>query len=85
MDKFLDSWHSYQFRYCSVNNSGLIILPFANCPSSFLPPDDKTQIITVIQLQVYHFFVQIVNELSLILDSLFIISARISFINFLYF
>ena len=25
MDQFLDSWCSYQFRYCSVNNSGLII------------------------------------------------------------
>ena len=23
MDQFLDSWYSYQFRYCSVNNSGL--------------------------------------------------------------
>ena len=23
MDHFLDSWHSYLFRYCSVNNSGL--------------------------------------------------------------
>ena len=23
MDQFLDSWCSYQFRYCSVNNSGL--------------------------------------------------------------
>ena len=26
MDQFLDSWHSYRFRYCSVNNLGLIIL-----------------------------------------------------------
>ena len=25
MDQFLDSWCSYQFRYCSVNNSGYII------------------------------------------------------------
>ena len=25
MDQFLDSWHSYRFRYCSVNNLGLII------------------------------------------------------------
>ena len=24
MDQFLDSWHSYRFRYCSVNNLGLI-------------------------------------------------------------
>ena len=24
MDKFLDSWHSYQFKYCFVNNSGLV-------------------------------------------------------------
>ena len=23
MDQFLDSWHSYRFRYCSVNNLGL--------------------------------------------------------------
>ncbi len=22
MDQFLDLWHSYHFRYCSVNNSG---------------------------------------------------------------
>jgi len=22
MDKFLDTWHSYQFKYWSVNNSG---------------------------------------------------------------
>ena len=22
MDQFLDSWHSYRFRYCSVNNLG---------------------------------------------------------------
>ena len=28
MDHFLDSWHSYPFRYCSVNNSGLIINNF---------------------------------------------------------
>ena len=25
MDQFLDSWHSYRFRYCSVNNLGFII------------------------------------------------------------
>ena len=25
MDQFLDSWHSYRFRYCSVNNLGLTI------------------------------------------------------------
>ena len=24
MDQFLDSWHSYRFRYCSVNNLGLV-------------------------------------------------------------
>ena len=24
MGQFSDSWYSYQFRYCSVNNSGLI-------------------------------------------------------------
>lgn len=26
MDQFLDSWHSYRFRYCSVNNLGLVII-----------------------------------------------------------
>ena len=26
MDQFLDSWHSYRFRYCSVNNLGLFIV-----------------------------------------------------------
>ena len=26
MGQFLDSWYSYQFRYCSVNNSGVILL-----------------------------------------------------------
>ena len=29
MDQFLDSWNSYQFRYCSVNNSGLFFLTIA--------------------------------------------------------
>ena len=24
MGQFWDSWYSYQFRYCSVNNSGLV-------------------------------------------------------------
>ena len=26
MGQFWDSWYSYQFRYCSVNNSGLFIV-----------------------------------------------------------
>ena len=26
MDQFSDSWYSYQFRYCSANNSGLYII-----------------------------------------------------------
>ena len=26
MGQFGDSWYSYQFRYCSVNNSGLLVL-----------------------------------------------------------
>ena len=26
MDQFLNSWHSYQFRYCSVNNSGITLV-----------------------------------------------------------
>ena len=26
MDQFSDSWYCYQFRYCSVNNLGLIRL-----------------------------------------------------------
>ena len=30
MDQFLDSWCSYQFRYCSVNNSGLIFFYLVN-------------------------------------------------------
>ena len=25
MGQFWDSWYSYQFRYCSVNNSGLLL------------------------------------------------------------
>ena len=29
MGQFLDSWYSYQFRYCSVNNSGLFFLTIA--------------------------------------------------------
>ena len=28
MDQFLDSWHSYRFRYCSVNNLGYILKCF---------------------------------------------------------
>ncbi|GAA6313359.1 hypothetical protein F290043J8_13850 [Mediterraneibacter gnavus] len=28
MDQFLDSWHSYRFRYCSVNNLGLVVILF---------------------------------------------------------
>ena len=30
MDQFLDSWHSYRFRYCSVNNLGFIITLISN-------------------------------------------------------
>ena len=30
MDQFLDSWHSYRFRYCSVNNLGLVSFIFDN-------------------------------------------------------
>ena len=26
MGQFVDSWYSYQFRYCSVNNSGYLLL-----------------------------------------------------------
>ena len=26
MDQFSDSWYCYQFRYCSVNNLGYIII-----------------------------------------------------------
>ena len=26
MGQFSDSWYSYQFRYCSVNNSGLALI-----------------------------------------------------------
>lgn len=34
MDQFLDLWHSYRFRYCSVNNSGLIFVYENNFPKS---------------------------------------------------
>ena len=34
MDQFLDLWHSYRFRYCSVNNSGLCIIVLTGCSSS---------------------------------------------------
>ncbi|WP_418953626.1 hypothetical protein, partial [Streptococcus sp.] len=45
MDQFLDSWHSYRFRYCSVNNLGLIIdllnnfLNYIHIPDTPLNPD----------------------------------------------
>nr|DAO89483.1 MAG TPA: hypothetical protein [Caudoviricetes sp.] len=26
MDQFLNSWYNYPFRYCSMNNSGLVII-----------------------------------------------------------
>ena len=36
MDQFSDSWYSYQFRYCSVNNSGEI---------KKLDPEDTLQLV----------------------------------------
>ena len=37
MGQFWDSWYSYQFRYCSVNNSGLVI-------SEWEIPHDKMRV-----------------------------------------
>ena len=36
-DQFLISWYSYQFRYCSMNNSGLIFVGCNNLKSISLP------------------------------------------------
>ena len=42
MDQFLDSWHSYRFRYCSLNNLGLIVLYLIalDFPTSGYPVSD---------------------------------------------
>ena len=41
MDQFLDSWHSYRFRYCSVNNLGLFKKPSYYLISSAMDGNEK--------------------------------------------
>ena len=52
MDQFLDSWHSYRFRYCSVNNLGLVSefgdIIFDNGSYKFMTFDDEEVILEII-------------------------------------
>ena len=55
MDQFLDSWHSYQFRYCSVNNSGLIIKNVAKQINTKVTNEEKKprRVLTVEEERVF--------------------------------
>ena len=47
MDQFLDSWHSYRFRYCSVNNLGLFSDPVDYYGSTVVVAKDNDEIKSV--------------------------------------